>query len=46
VVAELPPLPLDLLLGVDFLRIYRVWLSYATSQVFFSPQPWPNFGGS
>jgi hypothetical protein len=39
VVADLPPLPLDVLIGVDFVRVHRVWLSYATSQLFLAPLP-------
>jgi predicted aspartyl protease len=31
--------PFDMLLGVDFLRSRRVWLSYATRQVFIQPAP-------
>jgi predicted aspartyl protease len=31
--------PFDMLLGIDFLRSRRVWLSYATRQVFIQPAP-------
>ena len=36
IVADLPPLSGDLLLGSDFLRQHRVYLSYATGRIFIS----------
>ena len=31
--------PFDMLLGMDFLRSHRLWLSYRTHQVFIQPSP-------
>ena len=36
IVADLPPLSGDLLLGSDFLTDHRVYLSYATQRIFIS----------
>jgi predicted aspartyl protease len=38
VVADLPAVPFDVLLGMDYLAMHRVWLSYGARRIFVAHQ--------